>query len=372
MPRLFEFAMIGGLAILAQISAIQAAEINTGDENGAYYSAFCPNLVKQLDALGTPSKCLRTNGTGENVRRVAQFPDQLGFAQLDAYVLETAKQGGQGAFEIIRGDRKGSPDFYAPECVFAVTRNKNLEIYGDIAANARLLNFYLPPQSSGSSKTFEYLRKLDNEGIGTAENITHSFTATEAVERALADERSVAFFVQFPDPSNDLFKKIRELKGHIVPVLDKVLLRKLGDTDVYFEQQTAIRQNKLLHINLGAKVATICTPMILFTGAPERFQDPEKKRQQRQLISLIRGMNQKDLVPETSRMGKILKSTEALTRQARYHFQELSYNARERARPFIDRIYRGAGHWVKLMILKARPPEYQEVEDRRGKDSRSY
>ncbi|MGI9475592.1 MAG: hypothetical protein ACR2PI_02735 [Hyphomicrobiaceae bacterium] len=353
MTRFLTIASISCLLTIAGPMTAIAAQINTGDASGAYYSTFCPSLVKQLDQLGRPSECLVSNGTGDNLRRVARNPDELGYGQLDVYALEAEKYGGGTAFELVRSDD-------VRECVFAVTRNKSYTNYGQIAVNADRLRFILPPKDSGSAKTFEYLGKIDDQ-LGQARDVINAETTDEAIERTLKDDNAVTFFVQFPDPSNKRFRRIRQLGGHIVPVIDSVILRqKVDDQTVYFAQETSISQLKWL--NLGKRVVTVCTPLVLFTGAGERITSQQKRAEHRQLVLNIRSMRRKELIPEESPIAKILNKTRQLSTRARYHFQELSLNARERARPFLDRMYRGAGHMVRLMIMKARPPEYSENE----------
>ncbi|MFY0615466.1 MAG: hypothetical protein JXQ99_28315 [Hyphomicrobiaceae bacterium] len=354
MTRFLTIASVSFLLTISMPMTANAAQINTGDASGAYYSTFCPSLVKQLDLLGRPSECLVSNGTGDNLRRVARNPDELGYGQLDVYALEAEKFGGGEAFQIIRSDD-------VRECVFAVTRNKSYTNYGQIAVNADRLRFILPPKDSGSAKTFEYLSKIDDQ-LGQARDVINAETTDDAIERTLKDDNAVTFFVQFPDPSNERFRRIRKLGGHIVPVVDSVILRqKVGEQTVYFAQETSISQLKWL--NLGKRVVTVCTPLVLFTGAGERLTSREKRAEHRQVVLNIRNMRRSELIPEESPIAKIVKKTRQLSTRARYHFQELSLNARERARPLLDRMYRGAGHMVRLMIMKARPPEYSE--DRR-------
>ncbi len=351
MSRLLTTVFVSCLMVIS-ISA-SAAQINTGDRSGAYYSTFCQNLVKQLDLLGKPSECLVSDGTGDNLSRVARNPDELGYGQFDVYALEADKYAEGRAFEVIRSDD-------VRECVFAVTRNKNYTNYGQIAVNADQLRFILPPKASGSAKTFEYLRKIDDQlGQALERNVIHAETTDQAIERTLKDDNAVTFFVQFPDPSNERFRRIRQLGGHIVPVIDSIILRqKVGDRTVYFAEETSISQLKWL--NLGKRVVTVCTPLVLFTGANSRLTSQDKRVEHRQLVLNIRSLTRKELIPPASPFARVLSETRQLSTRARFHFQELSLNARERARPFLDRIYRGAGHMVRLMILKARPPEYHE------------
>jgi hypothetical protein len=345
-------AAAGSLAMIVAPLFANAAQINTGGRTGAYHTTFCPSLVKQLDLLGEPSECLVSRGSGENLRRVARNADELGYSQLDVFALDADNYGGSRAFERIRTDD-------VRECVFAVTRNKNYTNFGELAVNADRLRFILPPKSSGSSKTFKYLQKIDPTGLGQARNVVNADNTDEAIEQAMADENAVTFFVQFPDPGNARFKTIRRLGGHIVPIVDRVILnQKIDGQPVYFAQETSISQLKWL--NLGKRVVTVCTPLVLFTGATSRIAGLAKRRAHRQLVLNIRNMLQKELVPEQSPVAKVIAKSRQLSRRARYHFQELSLNARERARPILERMYRGAGSLVRIMVLKARPPEVLE------------
>lgn len=347
--------------LVALATAANAAQINTGGQNGAYHTTFCPALSKQLELLDNRSECLTSNGSGENLRRVARDPESLGYSQLDVYALESEKyndRNGNGAFQIIRSDD-------ARECVFAVTRNRSYTNFGDLAVYADRLRFILPPRESGSAKTFEFLQKIDPEGLGQARqsNITYARSTDEAIDQALNDDNTVTFFVQFPDPSNPRFRKIRRQSGHLVPVVDSVILRqKVDGQTIYHAKETSISQLKWL--NLGKKVITVCTPLVLFTGATRRVsgdtreETRQKRSRHRQLVLNVRSMTQKELIPPQSPIAKLLDQTKQLSARARYHFQEMSLNARERAKPLLDRIYNGAGHIVQLMVLKARPPEH--------------
>lgn len=352
--RFWSTALFTTVAIGLNAVTVTGAEINTGGESGAYHSTFCPALVSQLNQLGKPSDCVTSEGTGENLQRVARNPVEIGFGQLDVFALEADRYGGRNAFEIVRSDD-------VRECVFAVTRNRSYTNFGEIAVNADRIRFILPPEASGSAKTFEYLRKIDPEGLGRARNVINATDTDEAIRMTLADESAVSFFVQFPDPSNERFRTIRQLNGHLVPVVDSIILRQQVDgRTVYYAKETPISQLKWL--NLGRRVVTVCTPLILFTGATDRVTGTERRAEHRQLVLNIRAMRREELVPRESPVARILERTRQLSARARFHFQELSLTARERAKPFLERMYRGARHVVRVMIMKARPPEYIEEQ----------
>lgn len=335
------------LGLIAHVGYGHANEIHTGGESGAYHSVFCPLLQSELSRLGSAYSCEQSAGTGANVELIARYPTHFAFGQLDAFALESRKFGGEQRFNIVRaGD--------VSECVFSVTRNKSLTNYGQIAVNADRLRFVLPPEESGSARTFRYMQGLDRDGLGKADNVSNALDTDDAIRGALADNAAVTFFVQFPDPKNERFQMIRRLGGHIVPVLDKTLLnRKINGETVYSAQETAIRQDRWLRF--GPRVVTACTPMIIFTGADRRIASLQVRAAHQRLVEQVAGLPAHRLVPQAGPFADVLKQTTNLSSQLLFQFVRVSSNARERALPFVERAYRSARRSIDEMILKARP-----------------
>ena len=73
--------------------------------------------------------CAPSAGTRENIERVLANPRQLGYGQLDVFALESRQLKAEAALTLVRQDD-------VRECVFAVTRNKDITNYGELAANA--------------------------------------------------------------------------------------------------------------------------------------------------------------------------------------------------------------------------------------------
>ena len=69
-----------------------------------------------------------------------------------------------------------------------VTKNKDLVTFGDVAARADELNFILPPQGSGSASTFDYLRQIDPDGLGRANNVTYAKSTDIALTKAVTGD----------------------------------------------------------------------------------------------------------------------------------------------------------------------------------------
>lgn len=333
-------------ALTLSVQPATAVQVHTGGENGAYHSVFCPLVLSKLEALGSPHTCSISAGTAANVRRVARNPDHFAFGQLDAFALESRLFGGSRRFSVVRADD-------VRECVFAVTRNRRLTNYGQIAVNADRLKFVLPAQRSGSARTFEFLQSLDANGLGRARNVSNAADTDDALREALADDSSVTFFVQFPDPQNERFRMIRRLGGHIIPVLDeRMLSQKVNGLRVYYAQETEIEQQRWLRA--GQRVVTVCTPMILFTGDGRRILSRDVRQTHSRLVGGLSRAPKAELVPREGPFARLALRTRELSREAQFYFIRLSNRAREGALPFMERAYRSAQRGIHEMILKAR------------------
>jgi len=118
------------LAACAALAAPAGAnQINTGASTGAYETSFCPVLAQQLKLAQFDYACKPSAGTRENMERVLASPRQLGYGQLDVFALESRQMNAEAAFSLVRQDD-------VRECVFAVTRNKDISNWGELTANA--------------------------------------------------------------------------------------------------------------------------------------------------------------------------------------------------------------------------------------------
>ncbi len=322
-------AMLLGSVALAAPAA--ANRIHTGGENGAYHRDFCPAVSQQLGTAGATYTCTTSSGTRENLERVMSNPRELGYGQFDVFALESGQLSVGRAVEIVRHDD-------ARECVFAVTKNRDISTYGELAAYASRLRVSLPPQTSGSAGTFQFLRYIDANGLGRARAVTNAANVEDAIRTALSRDDGVAFFVQFPDPDNERFKLVRELGGHFVPVIDKsILSQQVGGKDVYFAQETRIMNPRTIE-NLSPRVTTACTPIVLFSGASERIRGDADRRAHAEFLNSIRRIPRDTLLPAQSPWRVIGDRTRELTAEGRARFTAYSQRARDRALPFLERM----------------------------------
>jgi hypothetical protein len=329
-------ASLGSLPIAIAAAAVallpapaSANRINTGGETGPYHASFCAPLAGQLKLAQFDYRCEPSSGTRENMDRVAANPRQLGFAQLDVFVLEIGQLKAEGKFTLLRQDD-------VRECVFAVTRNKQVTNWGTLSANARSLRVILPPAASGAAGTFRFLRSIDPDGLGGARNVTHAPSAEDAVRQALSAEDTVSLLVQFPDPDSQLFELVRTLGGHLVPVIDRTILRQdIGGRKIFFAQEVEIEPAGW--VTSARRAVTACTPLVVFTGAPERVEGEQARRDHEDLIRTVAAIKRSDLLPEASFMDRALKRTKEVSAVGTERALELTEQARAKAKPYADK-----------------------------------
>lgn len=335
------------LALLAPPAFAADLRIHTGGNGGAYHGSFCPALTKKLEADGIRADCVPSAGTANNMARIADGPLDLGYGQLDVLAVEAGRYGGARSFTRIRVDD-------VRECLFAVAKNKELSNFGEVAVRAPELTFILPPENSGSAGTFNFLQEIDPYGLGQGKKIRHAANADEAIELALKSDDTVALFVQFPDPDNVRFKRIQELGGHIVPVIDRnILEQRIEGRQIYYAQETQVADASWL--KSGTKVVTACTPLVLFTGSADLLSSNEDRDRHDYLVDTIRAYTTDDLMPAKSLFAKVLSRTRELSAVGADRFVELSEQARERAAPLLEKAKEAAAQAVDA--AKPRPQE---------------
>jgi len=330
-------ALAAGFALLALPA--DAAEVNTGGPGGAYHASFCPALTEQLRLAQFDYRCTPSGGTRENMERVLADPRQLAYGQLDVFVLESRQLKAETSFAIARQDD-------VRECVFAVTRNKEVTNYGQLAAYADKVRFILPPAGSGSAGTFQFLRGIDADGLGRAKAISNAASTEDAIREALSADDTVSLFVQFADPDNARFDLVRKLGGHLVPVIDRNILRQeVGGKKIYFAQETQVENADW--IKQGRKLVTACTPVVLFTGHPDRVQGEQAKKDHEDLLRTIGDIKPGSLLPQESLFQRLVKRTKELSAVSTEKVLEATEEARQKARPYTEKALETAKETVE-------------------------
>jgi hypothetical protein len=319
---------LAAAVLAAHFAPASARQINTGDATGAYHADFCPLLAGQLRLAQFDYACAGSSGTRENMARVAADPLQVGYGQLDVFALESRKLD-PGLLTLVRQDD-------VRVCLYAATRNKQVTNWGELAAHAGSLRFVLPPESSDSAATFAFLQGIDPDGLGRAGSVAHVASVEEAIREALASDDAASLLVELPDPGSRPFEIVRARGGHLVPVIDRAVLRQaVGDRKVYFPQEVEIESAGWTRS--ARKLVTACTPLVVFTGRPERVAEGPARRDHEDLIRTAAALKPADLLPEASFLGQALKRTRELSASGTERAVVLAEKARMRAKPYADK-----------------------------------
>ena len=84
-----------------------------------------------------------------------------------------------------------------------------------------------------------------------------------------------------------------------MPVIDRTILRQeIGGKKIYFAQETQVEDAQW--IKSGRKVVTACTPLVVFTGAPDRVQGEQARKDHDDLIRTVAALKSGSLLPEES------------------------------------------------------------------------
>ncbi len=326
-PVPLRLALAAALAALALPAA--ASQINTGAEGGAYHASFCPVLKSHLKLAQFDYACTPSAGTRENVERVLGNPRQLGYGQLDVFVRESRALKGEGALTILRQDD-------ARECVFAATRNKDVTNYGELSGFAGALALY------SAARRLQQRHHLPVPALARCrrarprKSVTNAASTEDAIREALSADDTVSLFVQFANPDSERFALIRKLGGHVVPVVDRTILRQEVDgKKIYFAQETQVEAAEW--IRSGRKIVTACTPLVLFTGKPEQVQGEQARKDHADLIRTVGALQSGALLPEESLYQKLLKRTKELSAASTEKVLELTDQARDKAKPYTDK-----------------------------------
>ena len=168
-----------------------------------------------------------------------------------------------------------------------VTRNNDMAVvkFGQIVGSARRLQFAVA--DGGSRASFEFLQKVDPNGLGRARNIQVVENATAAIDRVASGGADVGFFVQYAEPSNPNIKLLQKRKLRTVPVVNHELIAaKVADMPVYKVQTFSL--NAWSSMGRNGQHTTACTPAVIMTGSPESIVDPNDANDQRALFNKLK------------------------------------------------------------------------------------
>ncbi len=288
-----------------------ASAIHTGGAAGAYYGVFCPPLAKALDKKSFTFSCTQSKGTGENIERILAKPSDLALVQLDVFARwaqqqpELAKK-----LTVIRNDIACEGLWLV---VKNVERNSDITNFGDFSALSRRKPLILPPQNSGSVLTWNYLQTFDLEGIGSQrakDQVTYADDVTKMLNKiAAGDGREAGFFVQFADPQNVNIKLIDEKGLRAVKVVSRDLVNAQVDGKNVYDVQTFNLKDGFF---TAKEETTSCTPVAVITGSLTAFSAAGDQAEQKDLIKLVSAIPSSDLLPQESRLAKIISSAKKI------------------------------------------------------------
>ncbi len=291
---------VAGAAMAAALAAAPAWGANpiyTGGQNGSYFGAFGPLLLEALKSEFFDYELKTSAGSGENIEQVMSNPRAIGMTQTDVLAYKSAQNPAIAEqISIIRND-------VTNECLYAVTTEANAERltnWGAVSGLARRLRFALGPEASGSAQTFKLLQSFD-EGLAQANKIAFMDGTDAAIQAAINGEADVAFFVQFPDPSNPRFKMLNDAKMTFIPVVDRAILRqRFADGErAYVPLEVKVTSAGLLSWSGVEKIVTACTPLAYITGRPDALPEGSNERlDQEEMIQTIRGLPVGTLQPQ--------------------------------------------------------------------------
>jgi hypothetical protein len=281
---------VAGAAMTVAVMSGPASAANpiyTGGESGSYFGSFGPLLLEVLKGEFFDYELKTSAGSGENIEQVMSNPQAIGMTQTDVLAFMSAQNPTIAEkVAIIRND-------VANECLYAVTSEANVERlsnWGAVSGVARRLRFALGPEQSGSAQTFKLLQSFD-EGLAGASNVSYMGSTDEAIDAVINGQADVAFFVQFPDPSNPRFERLNDAKMAFIPVVDRNILRqRFADGErAYVPLEVKVTSAGLLNWRGVEKIVTSCTPLAYITGRPDSLPDGSDARlDQEEMIQTVR------------------------------------------------------------------------------------
>ena len=280
------------LAALAMVGPASAQNIYTGGKTGAYFGTLCPGLLDGLRNEGFTPVCTESAGSLDNIQKLLADPTGVAMVQTDAFA-NWAQGNPDEAKKIvaIRSD-------LASEGVYFVS--KNIKEFPDVVRIITRVKVVLPPKTSGAAQTFENMKKILPQLFSkiTESQITYAESASKAVEMALAQDNTIALFVQLPDPENALFKTIVEKKGNFIPLVARAILaQKVNGQNVYALETRPVTKAGI--IANAVEVTTVATPIMLITQATENIPENGNDRVNHDdLIKIIKGMPKEKLLPK--------------------------------------------------------------------------
>lgn len=301
---------LAGSLLTVGLTSADAQSIFTGGKTGAYYSVLCPALVDGLRNEGFTPTCQDTTGSLDNITKLLADPTAVAFVQGDAFAnWAAANPADAKKIVIIRND-------LASEGVYFVS--KNVKTFGDVVRIITRVKIVLPPKTSGAAQTFENLKAVLPQVFSKvdASQITYADSAAAAVDLALANDNTIALFVQLPDPTNPLFKTIIDKKGNFIPLVARALLeQKVNGQNVYALETRPVAPAGI--VKSAVEVTTIATPITIITQSTDNIPEAGNARVNHDdLIKTIKTLAKEKLLPKAGPTASLFNRAFTATKAA--------------------------------------------------------
>lgn len=317
-------AMIAAAGI-ALAGAASAQNIYTGGRAGAYFGTLCPGLLDGLRSEGFTPTCVESSGSLDNIQRLLTDPTGIAMVQTDAFAVWAAANPEEAKKIVaIRSD-------LASEGVYFVS--KNVREFPEVVRIITRVKIVLPPKTSGAAQTWENLKQILPRVFTRVDpsQVTYAENAAKAVDMALANDNTIALFVQLPDPNNEIFKTIVEKKGNFIPLAARAILaQKVNDQPVYTLETRPVTKAGVFAN--AVEVTTVATPIMLITQATENVPEAGNARVNHEdMIRIVRATPKDKLLPKSG-------ATVSLFNRAFNASAELASKLTERAEQAINEI----------------------------------
>jgi TRAP-type uncharacterized transport system substrate-binding protein len=276
-------AILVALLALAPAAPAQtldrSARIATGEEGKTYHNVYGVNLSRHLQAFDV--RLIPTEGSGENLDRLAAGEAEIGFAQADIYAERVTRDPERYSQLTLVGRLDD-------ECIYIAYRKDGpVRSLGDLRGpvEGRAPRIAVGPPGSGMHGTWTHMIDLDP---GLAAASVEEVGGTLALNQLLAGRFDAVAWVT--DPGNLNHVLLRGVHANdalqLMTVNDPKLDYALPDgTRIYEFRRVRIADGVLGSAIFATRLDTVCTSAVLFARSDA---NPSLLRKLADLVSLQR------------------------------------------------------------------------------------
>jgi len=171
----------------------------------------------------------------------------------------------------------------------------------------------LPAQKSGANTTFRFISQNDESLSRVRDTNTVNYEKADlAIQAAASGDVDIAFFVQFPDPTNKRFQLIGDKELTVVGVGSRAMSRLTvpapdgGEAQRVYQVQNVPVQETLGGWGSDETVSTMCTEIVIVTRTPEGLEG-NAKMDQEDLIQVLSQAPKGSFEPQASWFAGVKK-----------------------------------------------------------------